>query len=155
VTPAAIAGAPPLVVAAASSLVIAAVAALWLGLTMLVALNAFGGGAGSGRLGFDGVFLVANGLADLYLAYQLIRGSDAARWVVSGMCGCWVIYWLYEVSRTNHAFRQLSATPFGSTGFRDIALMATFGVLLLAGWAGTTVGLLWMTSTVRHFGKNG
>jgi hypothetical protein len=155
-------GVPPLVVAAVAALVMAAVAALWLGLTMIVTVHAAesvardvtGGAARSlGGSGFTtrGLLLILNGVANCWLGVQLVRGWSPARVIVTGLCGWWVCYWLYQAARATHAFGQLAGSPFGSFGFGQLAFMATVGILLLAGWAAATAALLWTTGSSRHF----
>jgi hypothetical protein len=144
---------PALVIAAVTSLGMAAIAATWLGLSMLSIVSTVGTGNAPGLAG-RGAFLVINGLVDVWLSYLLLRGVDAARWGVSFVCAWWLAYWLYQDTRATHALSQVGLALDG-TSFGGLAVMATLGLLLLAGWAGATAGVLWTSPSSRHFARPG
>jgi hypothetical protein len=149
-TPARPAGLPPLVVASATSLALAGIAALWLGLTMLIAGGTFGDYE-SGHLGARGALLLVNGLANGALVTLLLRGLEPARWAATAICACWVVYWLYQDTRATHAFAQIGFGAEGVPGLHGLTFMATLGLLLLAGWAAATAAMLWTPAAARHF----
>ncbi|MCW2543673.1 MAG: hypothetical protein JWM40_1225 [Frankiales bacterium] len=146
------AGPPPFVVGAVTSLVIAGVAAAWVGLSMLTLVSSFGG-VGGGGLGSRGVFLLVNGVLDLGLGYVLLRGLDQARWAATAVCGFWLLYWLYQVTRATQAFSDIGLAPAGF-GFGRLTFMATLGLLLLAAWPAATATLLWFSASTKHFSRS-
>ena len=150
-------GPPPFVVGAVTSLIISGLMAGWLGLSMLTVISSFGELAGGGvgydnGLGSRGGFLVVNAIVNLALVYPLLRGTDPARWVASAVCGFWVLYWLYQVTRATQAFSDIGLVPAGF-GFGRLSFMAALGLLLLASWPAVTAALLWMSSASRHFSR--
>jgi hypothetical protein len=144
-------GPPPFVISAITSLVIAGVAAIWLGMSMLTLVSTFGSDGGSG-ITSRGTFLLLNGLANLGLVYVLLRGSEPARWAATAICGFWVLYWLYQVTRATKAFSDIGLVPAGF-GFGRLTFMATVGLLLLAVWPAVTAALLWLSASTRHFSR--
>lgn len=141
---------PAWVVVVATVLVLTGAAAGWLGLTMVVTLDAIGAvGAGEGVL-VRALLLLLNAAANLVLAHQLLRGAEQARWLVSGLCGWWVVYWLWKTSQLGELTGSAAASPFGS-GLGQVGTMLTLGLLLLSGLAAGTAGLLWTSSAGRHF----
>jgi hypothetical protein len=125
------------------------VAAIWLGLSLLTLVSAFGGDDGTTEATFDGWFLLLNGVVDIPLAYYLLRRVQAARWLITAICAFWLVYWLYQLTRISGAssvLRDLVGNRFGG-----LTLMADLGLLLLAGWAAVTGALLWLSGSSRHF----
>lgn len=150
-------GVPAFVAAAAAFLVLAGVAALWLGLAGMVVVNAahvpVGAGTPVDSFVLRGLFLLGNGAADFYLAYQLVRGQQLARILASVVCGWWVLYWIYQASKASSAFGKASAAAreWGLPGMGQVGTVATLGLLLLAAWAGVTAWLVWSPSASKHF----
>lgn len=150
-------GVPAFVAAAAAFLVLAGVAALWLGLAGMVVINAAHVPVGAGTEVVDsfvlrGLFLLGNGAADFYVAYQLVRGQQLARILASVVCGWWVLYWIYQASQASSAFGKMAASPLASGfGIGQVGTVATLGLLLLSAWAGVTAWLVWSPSASKHF----
>jgi hypothetical protein len=142
--------APAWVVAAATVLALTGLAAGWVGLTIIVALQAVGVAMDGEGVLIRALLLLANGVANGVLAYQLLRGSAVARWAVAGICGWWLLYWLYRTSQMGELTGSVAASPFFSQ-IGQIGTMATLGLLLLSGLAAATAGVLWTATANRHF----
>lgn len=144
---------PTPVVISAAFLLLAGVGALWSGLTVLVSLNSlpFAASPVGDSLNLRGWLLLLNGAGNLYLAFQLLRGWNPARVLTTVVCGWWLLYWLYQTSQASRAFGELMGSPFGNLG--GLGFMITLGLLLLAGWAAATAGLLWLPGVSPHFNK--
>lgn len=145
------AGAVPIWVAAAATvLVLTGAAAGWLGLTLVVTVDAVGVGVDGEGVLVRALLLLLNAAANVVLAHQLLRGSEAARWLVSALCAWWALYWLWKTSQLSDLTGQLGATPFMG-GLGQVGTMLTLGLLLLVSLAGATAGLLWTSAAGRHF----
>lgn len=146
-------GAPPLwVVAAATVLVLTGAAAGWLATTAVVALQAVGGAIDGEGVLVKALLLLLNAVANLAVAYQLLRGSELARWLTAAVCTWWTGYWLWQTSKVSEATGTMAATPF-LEGMGQVGTMLTLGLLGLASLAATTAGVLWHPSTRGHFGR--
>lgn len=143
-------GVPPLVAGAVTSLALAGIAALWLGLTMLIAGSGVGD-YGSGHAGPRGSLLLLNGIANGALVVLVLRGLEPARWAATAICACWVVYWLYQLTRATHAFGSLGFGTLAGSGFGGLTFMMMLGLLLLAAWPAATAAALWTPRSARHF----
>lgn len=144
---------PPMwVVAAATVLVLTGVAAGWLGLTMLVMVDAVGIGLREEGVTARALLLLVNAAVNAGLAHQLLRGQEAARWAASGVCGWWLLYWLWKCSQLSDLSGALSASALPS-GVGNVGAVLTLGVLLLGALAAGTGGLLWTSGASDHFSR--
>lgn len=150
--PAARGEAPGWVWVVATVLALTGIAAGWVGMTAVVALNAVSGlGAaadGEGVL-LRALLLMLNAAVNLALAYQLLRGWEPARWAVTAICAWWTAYWLWKTSEMGDLTGMAAATPFMG-GLGQLGTMLTLGLLMLAGLAAGTAGLLWTSAVGRH-----
>ena len=151
--PAATSDQPPIwVVAAATVLVLTGAAAAWVGVTVVVAVNGLGAGMDAEGALVRALLLLVNAALNVALAYQLLRGAAAARLVVAGVCGWWVLYWLYQTSKASEATGSL-ATAALPVSLGGIGTMVVLGLLGLASLAAATAGVLWTSSAGRHFSR--
>lgn len=144
-------GEPPLwVVAAATVLALTGLAAGWFAITVVVALQAVGAAVDGESVLVRALLLLLNGVANLVIAYQLLRGLAVARLLAAAGCAWWVGYWLWQTSKVSEATGAMAATPFLS-GLGQVGTMVTLGLLGLAGLAAATAGVLWHPTAQRHF----
>jgi hypothetical protein len=140
---------PAWIVVVATVLALTGLAAGWVGLTMVVTLNAVGATMDGEGILLRALLLLGNAGLNAWLGYQLLRGWEPARVVVSAVCAWWVVYWLYKSSQMGDLTGAASASAFLG-GIGQIGTMITLGLLLLSALAAGTAGLLWTPSAGRH-----